>query len=71
LGELEVYTLFKGGVLYEEVSLHLEISEIHVWFESQTPYLVHEGSITPHITSSGVLLVVESLQAYNTVTIRT
>ena len=38
------------------------ISDVFKWFVSHTPYLIHESSITPHITSSGVLLVVESLE---------
>ena len=42
----------------------LVIVNIYVFserFMSQAPYLMHENSITPHIASSGVLLVVESL----------
>ena len=31
------------------------------WFVSQTPYLVHESTIAPHITGSRVLLEIESL----------
>ena len=31
------------------------------WFVSQTPYLVHESAIAPHITGRGVLLEIESL----------
>ena len=45
-----------------ESSHYLIISDVFKWFVSHTPYLVHESSITPHITSSGVLLVVESLE---------
>ncbi len=37
-------------------------------FVSHTPYLVHESSITPHITSTGVLLIIESLhKQYNSI----
>ena len=31
------------------------------WLVSQTPYLIHESAIAPHITGSGVLLEIESL----------
>ncbi len=31
------------------------------WFVSYTPYLIHESSITPHITSNGVLPAADSL----------
>ena len=37
------------------------VGVIFKWFVSHTPYLVHESSITPHITSSRVLTVMESL----------
>ena len=40
---------------------HFVVCEVLKWFVSHVPYLVHENSIAPHITSSGVLLVVESL----------
>ena len=33
------------------------------WSMSNTPYLIHENSIAPHITSTGVHLVMESLHA--------
>ena len=31
------------------------------WFVSETPYLIHDTTKAPHITGSGVLLVVNSL----------
>ena len=40
---------------------YLDIGDVLKWFVSQTPYLIHEGSIAPHITSSGVLFEVDSL----------
>ena len=42
--------------------LHLIIGLVFKRFMSQTPYLVHESTKTPHITSSRVLLVEESLK---------
>ena len=40
------------------------------WFVSQTPYLIHDHPIAPHITGCGVLPIVQSLpirtQLYNT-----
>lgn len=34
------------------------------WLVSKTPYLIHNYSKAPHITCSGVFLIVESLQWY-------
>jgi len=34
---------------------------IFKWFMSQTPYLIQDDSIAPHITGCGILLVVNSL----------
>ena len=31
------------------------------WFMSKTPYLIHDTAKAPHITGSGVLLVVNGL----------
>ena len=47
--------------------LYPNVLVIFKWLVSNTPYLIHEGSIAPHITSSGVLLVVECLQKRNQV----
>ena len=45
----------------ERITTDLGIGNTFKWSVSHTPYLIHENSITPHITSSGVLLVVKSL----------
>lgn len=38
------------------------------WFVSQAPYLIHYGSIAPHITGIGIFLEMQSLYiAYNRV----
>ena len=37
------------------------ISKIFKRFVSETPYLIHDTTKAPHITGSGVLLVVNSL----------
>jgi len=41
---------------------HLLIGIALKWFVSQTPYLVHQNTIAPHITGSGVLPIQQSLQ---------
>ncbi len=55
----EINLMFTQAYLYVGVVLKR--------FKTKTPYLVHENSITPHITSTGVLLVVESLYRYTLV----
>ena len=40
---------------------YLAVCIILEWLPSHTPYLIHDNTITPHVTSSGVLLVVKSL----------
>ena len=42
--------------------VYLWIGEILKWLVSHTPYLIHESSKAPHITGSGVLLIVKSLE---------
>ena len=41
---------------------NLRIAISFKWFVSETPYLIHDTTKAPHITGSGVLLVVEGLQ---------
>ena len=40
---------------------HLYIGQLVVWLDTQCPYFIHDHSKAPHVTGSGVLLVVESL----------
>ena len=40
---------------------HLYIGHLVVWLDTQCPYFIHDHSKAPHVTGSGVLLVVESL----------
>ena len=44
------------------ITCNLCIAEKFKRFVSETPYLIHDTTKAPHITGSGVLLVVESLQ---------
>ncbi len=48
---------------------NLFIVKIFKWLVSYTPYLIHDSSITPHITGTGILLEMESLM--NTIINRT
>ena len=43
----------------------LHVRALFKWFMSKTPYLVHDTAKAPHITGSGVLLVVEGLYENN------
>ena len=43
------------------VSYNLCVGMLLKWFVSETPYLIHDTAVAPHITGSGVLLVVEGL----------
>ncbi len=49
--------------------LYLIVGESLKRFVSHTPYLIHDSSITPHITGTGILLEMESL--VNTIINRT
>jgi hypothetical protein len=40
---------------------HLIIGKIRKWSMPQTPYLIHDTAKAPHITGSGVLIIVDSL----------
>ena len=39
----------------------LQVCVLFKWFVSETPYLIHDTAKAPHVTGSGVLLVVECL----------
>ena len=41
---------------------YLNIGILFKWLMSKTPYLIHDTTKTPHITGSGVLLVVYGLK---------
>ena len=41
--------------------MYLVVGEVVKWFHAKCPYFVHDHSKAPHVTGSGVLLVVESL----------
>ena len=41
--------------------LYLTVCELDVWLDTKCPYLIEDNSKAPHVTGSGVLLVVESL----------
>ena len=47
-----------------------DTGECFEWFMSYTPYLIHENSIAPHITSTGVFLVKYSLHVEKLVSYR-
>jgi len=49
-------------VLGKEAKTNLVVSVSLKWFVSQTPYLIHQNTIAPHITGSGVLPIQQSLQ---------
>ena len=57
----DLLTLLLFSVAISTCSNYLCIGEALKRFVSHTPYLVHESSIAPHVTSSRVLLVVKSL----------
>ena len=48
-------------VLGKEAKTNLDVSVSLKWFVSQTPYLVHQNTIAPHITGSGVLPIQQGL----------
>ena len=48
------------------VSLYLRIIAAFKWLVSKTPNLIHDTPKAPHITGSGVLLVVYSLFIFKT-----
>ena len=50
--------------MHETHKFNLRVGVALKWFVSQTPYLVHETSKTPHITGCRVLLIVYSLYTY-------
>ena len=41
---------------------YFNIGSVGKWFDSETPYLVEDTPITPHITGCGVFLVINSLR---------
>ena len=55
------YDLLKQHSNQSVYNTNLGVGVPFKWFVSQTPYLVHESPIAPHITGSGVLLEIESL----------
>ena len=44
-----------------QLSAHLIIGKISKWSVSQTPYLIHDTTKAPHITGSGVFIVINGL----------
>ena len=41
---------------------YINIGEFLKWFVSETPYLIHDTTKAPHITGTGVVLVVYGLK---------
>ena len=46
---------------HDMIKSYFWISMIFKWLVSKTPYLIHDTTKAPHVTGSGVLLVVDGL----------
>ena len=48
----------ENDLIPHNVAIYLRVGITLKWLVSQAPYLIHESTKAPHITGSGVLLVV-------------